>query len=302
MAYKCKVCGFNDVARQGDICDLCSVSQDPYAASMGESTSLAQSNGTTQTMAADSNASINTLGKGKSRKVLLQTTTVPNNSSVVSVDDPVQTSAPVQVYSAGQVPTTQTTQSVSISQVNSSVQKSSHLPLSSGIVKNVNTDAPKRYFIIKLAQALFSGVDFPLDDDVTMFQVFPDYTSTTLNAMGYACDQVVVYGKVNAGAISENNEVEVYGYRDSSNNIVAKRIINKASGTIITPDRTISANIIRGIVLLFFVILIAIAAQAGAEGIIWAVIIVLCLMNLPLVIKINLFIAGAIWSLIKRLR
>lgn len=78
---------------------------------------------------------------------------------------------------------------------------------------------------------MFKGIPYALDNDITMFQVFPDYTGTSLNAMGNACDQVIVYGKLNAGAVSENNDVEVYGHRDADNNIVAKKIVNKASGT-----------------------------------------------------------------------
>ena len=30
MSYKCKICGFNDVAHQGDVCELCAISADPY--------------------------------------------------------------------------------------------------------------------------------------------------------------------------------------------------------------------------------------------------------------------------------
>lgn len=31
MAYKCRICGVNEVDHQGDICELCAISQDPYA-------------------------------------------------------------------------------------------------------------------------------------------------------------------------------------------------------------------------------------------------------------------------------
>ena len=77
----------------------------------------------------------------------------------------------------------------------------------------------------------FKGVPFTLDDDVTMFQVFPDFTGTSLNVLGNACDQVIVYGRLNNGAVSENNDVEVYGRRDSNNNVIAKTIKNTAKST-----------------------------------------------------------------------
>ena len=34
MAYKCRICGSNDVAHPGDVCELCAIGQDPYAAAM----------------------------------------------------------------------------------------------------------------------------------------------------------------------------------------------------------------------------------------------------------------------------
>ena len=37
MAYKCKVCGFNDVEHPNDICELCAISADPYTNSLQQS-------------------------------------------------------------------------------------------------------------------------------------------------------------------------------------------------------------------------------------------------------------------------
>lgn len=34
MAYKCRICGSNEVDYPGDICELCAIGQDPYAAGM----------------------------------------------------------------------------------------------------------------------------------------------------------------------------------------------------------------------------------------------------------------------------
>jgi hypothetical protein len=81
-------------------------------------------------------------------------------------------------------------------------------------------------FLFKLAKSLFSGIPYTLDNDLTTFQVFPDYSGKTVTASGNACDQVIVYGKVAAGVISENNSVEVYGKRDSNNNIISDKIKN----------------------------------------------------------------------------
>ena len=32
MAYKCPICGSNEVENPGDVCELCAIAQDPYAA------------------------------------------------------------------------------------------------------------------------------------------------------------------------------------------------------------------------------------------------------------------------------
>lgn len=140
-----------------------------------------------------------------------------------------------------------------------------------------------------------------MDDDVTMFQVFPDFLGTSLNALGNACDQVIVYGKLNNDAVSENNDVEVYGRRDSNNNIIAKTIKNKASGTTITPARTIGQGVVWFITAIVVALLAMMISGLGVEGIIWTVIIILCLTNLPKALKIFGVIIGALFSLIKRL-
>lgn len=148
---------------------------------------------------------------------------------------------------------------------------------------------------------MFTGIPFSLDNDVTMFQVFPDFSGTSLNALGNACDQVIVYGKLNNGAVSENNDVEVYGRRDANNNVIAKTIKNKASGTTITPARTIGQGAVWCITAIIIALLAGIVSGLGVEGIIWAVVIILCLTNLPRVVKIIGVVFGALFSLIKRI-
>lgn len=140
-----------------------------------------------------------------------------------------------------------------------------------------------------------------MDDDVTMFQVFPDFSGTSLNTLGNTCDQVIVYGKLNNGAVSENNDVEVYGRRDANNNIIAKTIKNKASGTTITPIRTIGQGVVWLITAIVIALIGLMIAGLGVEGVIWTVVIVLCLTNFPKVLKIFGVIFGALLSLIKRL-
>lgn len=307
MAYKCSVCGTNDVANPGDVCELCAIGQDPYATAMqgGYPTG-----GTTQGMFQKS-APINVQNDtdtyvpgrgGRSRKVLLGggapvANTDPYGNSIV----PASEDDSVQVYQAGQVPVNTASskpQALVGSNASNATQSDNQAgPLCSGITKNISVDTQKKSALLRLFRTLFQGIPFTLDNDITMFQVFPDYTGTALNSMGYACDQVIVYGKLNAGAVAENNDVEVYGHRDSSNTIVAKKIVNKASGTTVKPDRVIPVPVVWAITILVFALMAWFIASYGVVGIVWAVILVLCLTNLPLVFKIALGIFGVVFSI-----
>lgn len=313
MSYKCRICGSNDVENPGDVCELCAIGQDPYAAAMG----FAQTpgSGSDAALQADRQGgngymeASGTMAKGKSRKILIGGGTSLSNRDPYGNNIAVQEDAEpqVQVYHAGQAPVQQgqSAQTVATAAKGGkplaavSAGKSKE-PVTTGITKNISTDTQQRPFLQKLFQSFFSGIPFTLDDDVTMFQVFPDYTGTALNAMGNACDQVVVYGKVNNGSIAENNEVEVYGHRDSHNNVIAAKIKNKASGTTVTPDRVISAAVIRVLVFAVLALIAAAGLGLGATGLVWAIVLILCLTNLPTVLKILGVLFGAVFSIFKK--
>lgn len=177
--------------------------------------------------------------------------------------------------------------------------------LCTGITKNVANSTQQRGFLVKLADAVFRGIPFTADPDILTFQVFPDYSGTTLTASGTACDQVIVYGKVNAGVVSENNHVRVYGHRDSSNQIVADKIVNTASGMIIVPQNVVSALVVRLAVLAVLLVLAGLFAYIGIPGLALIVVIIICLTNLPLVGKLLLTILcgvfGAIGAIFRRI-
>ncbi|MGN1377876.1 MAG: DUF5336 domain-containing protein [Dorea sp.] len=301
MACKCRICGVNDVEHEGDVCELCAIGQDPYASAM-------QSN-STRKIVLDYAEPLNEkesgygTGSGRTRKVLLGgggslVNTDPYGNSIVP-----ETDDPVQVYQAGQVPVSsqgQTTVDPGNTKTGGAhagkAASKGNQPICSGITKNISVDTQKKSFIGKWFRALFSGIPISLDDDITMFQVFPDYSGSALNALGNACDQVIVYGKVNSGAVAENNDVEIYGYRDSNNNVIAKMIKNKASGTTIRPDRTIPAAVAWVITLIVFGLLFCISTAFGTGGIVWAVIIVLCLTGLPFILKILAVLFGIFFT------
>lgn len=235
MAYMCKICGTNEVNNPGDVCELCALGADPYAAGFGAAP-VPQSTGSDSAQPASTGYAPK---PGRSRKVLLGGGNAIANTDPYGNDMTVpQPDAPVQVYAPGQLPpqpaVIQTPQKVSVGKALRGQ------PITTGIIKNLVIEKQERSFISRWFTTLFTGTPYLMDDEITMFQIFPDYSGTSLNASGNACDQVVVYGKLNHGAVNENNEVEVYGRRDLRNNIVAKTIRNKASGTVCSPRRTIS--------------------------------------------------------------
>jgi hypothetical protein len=123
-------------------------------------------------------------------------------------------------------------------------------PITSGITKNVYTDVIKRGFLFKWFRSVFTTIPFTLDNDVTTVQIFPDYSGQTLNQSGNVCDQVIIYGQVPIGFISENNSVEVFGTRDSKHRIIAKTVKNTASGAVIKAHWSLGHGIVKLITLL----------------------------------------------------
>lgn len=300
MPYKCRICGVNEVDNQGDICELCAIGQDPYAQSQIISHGLkAASQPNINNNQCNSSSYVPKIRAN--RKVLLNGGASLANQDPYGNDMTAADPQPsVRVYSAGQAPQS-SQQSTVVDSSAPVIEVSENQPITTGITKNISVDNRKKSILAKWFRALFTGIPFTLDDDVTMFQVFPDFSGTALNALGNACDQVIVYGKLNSGAVSENNDIEVYGRRDSNNNIIAKMIKNKASGTTITPVRTID----QGGVWFITAIIVALSAMMisglGVEGIIWTAAIIFCLTNFSKALKMFGIIFGALFSLIKRL-
>lgn len=303
MAYYCRICGANEVDEQGGICELCAIGQDPYATTMSYSGGSSSGSKRPRVVSAveDNNQSAYVPENKNKRKMLLGGDELANRDPYGN-DMTVRNSGNVQVYHAGQMPDSATVYGSGNSAPAAPVTKpTGNQPLCSGITKNIVTDNQEQSFFSKLFRSIFTGVPFTTDNEVTMFQVFPDYTGSALTASGTACDQVIVYGKVNHGAISENNEVEVFGRRDSHNYIVAKAIRNKATGTTVSPTGAVNAWVIRIAVLFLLLTVIGILGEIGIGGILCIGLIVLALFNLPLVFKIIGGLLKGIWNLIKSL-
>ncbi len=297
MAYKCRSCGANDVENPGDLCELCMTCQDPYLAEISKN----KNTGKIKIPVAPS-AKTAPVRKGSSRKILLgggdqgSVKKPEADQATIQSDGP----PPVMILAPGQVINpTGTVGGSTVTQQNN-VVGNIPLPLSVGITKNITVDKQEKSFLWKWFRALFTGVPFTLGNEVILFQVFPDFSGSAVNAMGNACDQVIVYGKINVGVISENNDVEVFGRRDSNNNVIAKKIRNKGSGTTISPKHTISTGMVWMITLMFLAFAIFLGLALGIEGIIWVVVMILLLTNLPTVLKILAFMMGIIFSFMKR--
>lgn len=303
MGYKCRVCGVNDVHNQGDVCELCAIGQDPYAVNItgadGEMIQSYQNN-----IVNENNSHISSYAPKHSmnRKVLLNggsalSSTDAYRNDISEISSNQQT---VHVYSAGQVPQVSQQFNTVARPEPMRIHNPSSMPICSGITKNIMVDNQKRSVLFKWFRALFTRIPFTMDDDVTMFQVFPDYSGTSLNTLGNACDQVIVYGRLNSGAISENNDVEIFGCRDTSNNVIAKTIRNKASGTTIVPTRALGTGIVWLITTIAAVAIVMAVMGLGVVGIIWIAVLVLCLTNIPKVLKIVGVLLGAIFSILKK--
>lgn len=298
MTYKCIVCGLNEVRKQGGTCELCAIGEDPYAASIRRMRSVASESVPEVTVYDDGD----TAKKEKRQTNLMSRVNSARdidsrNNAIINPPNtsplPVQRSVGVVRTVSESIPSTVTTQS----EVSSLPQ-----PICHGIVRNIMVDTQERRLFSRWVRTLFFGVPYTMDDTATMFQVFPDYTGTSLNAQGTVCDQIIVYGRLATGAVCENNEVEIYGKRDKNNIIVVKRIRNVASGTIIEPQRVVGTGAVWVITAIVLAFIIGLAISLGVTGMVWLLVLLFCLTHLSLVFKILGGIFGVLFTIFFRRR
>lgn len=270
MAYKCRICGSNEVEHPDDICELCAIGPDPYA--------IGNAGKKEQDFFGQKDVFIS-----EKEKTVLIGRKGGDDLTETAITAGERSEPPAQVHASGQAigniakdlpPATRTPNGAA------------NLPITAGIVKNIVVDTQRRSSWEKVFRALFQGIPYAMDDTATMFQVFPGFTGTALNAQGNACDQVIVYGRLAAGTICENNNVEVYGKRDKNNIVIAKRVRNVASGTTITPQRVIDAGFFWILAAVILAMIAGIVLSYGTVGLVWAIVLVLCFTNMPLVFRI----------------
>lgn len=238
MANYCRNCNTVEVDDVGDLCANCALMSDPYQ-TQNTPYRPGGGQGGRRVLVNPKTEPEQQKPLQNKRRVMLQPEQEEDSSYDANYKKPRYTSSrnvtppdyQTPDYSGGQSKV-QTMQSKPSKQA---TVKSGTAPLSEGIIKNVISNRQPRSFLQKYFDTVFNQIPYAQDDEVTTFQVYPDLTGMTKTVLGHDCDQVIMYGKLSHGMASENNTVEVYGRRDKHNNIIASKLVNTASGTIIKP-------------------------------------------------------------------
>lgn len=254
MPHYCRLCQINEVENPGDICELC-------ALTAGVPSHASSSDASQQTVSS---------GTPARRKVL-----IPGKNTANGGKDAIQTrpanpvsSAPASVQSQNPVPgiynaTTAASAANTVSSAananvtNTHNQNMNADAITAGITKNIISDVDTRGFFSQWWDSLIYGWPYPKVQQMLIFQVYPDFSGSALNAQGNACDQVVVYGTFMNGSVNENNDVEIYGRRDMDNRIICDYLINKASGVVIRPKGVVGAGVVRTVTVIVVILIVA---------------------------------------------
>lgn len=217
MSFKCKICGNNEVRNEGDMCPSCSWKIKAYLDDQ-----------------AKAEADIPGYAEKVASPVHLDDGSVLVSPQPKGENVPVRTETAVESTPIEELPDYHPT---NYTDVTISPEKGI---VSSGIIKNVEVKSVKRNVWSKWLRALFFGEPVTTGDETTYFQVFQDKDGLVRNAYGRECDQVMIYGRLKGGTVSEGNSVEVYGHRCRNHCIKAKKLVNASSGTVIKPSFRLS--------------------------------------------------------------
>lgn len=289
MAYKCRICGSSDVNHPGDVCELCALNDDSYGSMGWQQPMSASSRQRNSQNGSDPYQSVYIPESSSTGQASGNDEYFPQNTNTYGGQiDPQNSRTSVPVFRPGQaerILANHYSNNYPDYPQSTDEPTSGRIPVTQGIVRNINMDNQKRSGFIKWMRSLFLGTPFTWDDEITMFQVFPDFSGTVLNRQGNAADQVVMYGHLNRGMISENNEVEIYGRRDVRNNIIAHTVVNRSTGARIIPRHSLSATVIRVITLLVMALLALGLFNVDSTTATIVILAVLVVMNYRLVIR-----------------
>jgi hypothetical protein len=249
MTIKCAACGVNDVDIRGDICELCDIVHDPYITEQFNS----QMNDNLILISQELPPQLSPSSQSSSAT---QSSYQPHTSPLPQT--PSATPIPVLITDSPLV-TPEHSNALPVTPAMSSVSNTPNIqgqPITAGIAMNVNTNVLRRSIISKWARAVIFGEPINAGNDVIAFQVFPDHSGTSLNNLGNLCDQVMYYGELTGGTVSNYNDVEVYGRRSSRGHIIATSIRNVSSGSEISAYNILSITASRLIAALLFAVII----------------------------------------------
>lgn len=313
MSFRCVVCKINDVRSEGGVCSSCNSAADPFAVAAGVSPEEVNPR-PAQDAGLSSPRRVLDDRTDDARVMRATPRVILDGSSDGAIDSGINKLSPgvvaimngVASSSAGSLQCAASsnpamsvaqTQSLSTNSTGSSGYSSASGGSSiyvKGIAKNVVQDTDRRGVVYRWFRSLFKGSNFALDPDITEFQLYPDFSGQTINSSGTLADQVVIYGKIKFGMISENNDVEVFGHRDADGNIVAESVKNVATGAVAKPAMVLS----RGVVVVSTLVLVALMVAAlvcwGPGFYLSLACLILFIVFLPLIIKFFVWLLALI--------
>lgn len=119
------------------------------------------------------------------------------------------------------------------------------------IVSSMSTDINRMDNKIRLFISFINGMPYSKNGEFTVFQICEvDSAGRPIKNKAHS---IKVFGKITSGQLQTNNEVQVIGYRDKNNIIVAKKIINLNSNVIINTIGSIDLRPIRSVVIVLLI-------------------------------------------------
>lgn len=159
-----------------------------------------------------------------------------------------------------------------------------------GLATNIVQDRDRRGLVWRWFRSMFSNASFSFDKDITQFQIVPiTVSNSSPHSLTSSREQVVLYGKIGFGLISDCNKVEVYGKRDKRGYIVPRQIKNLTTGTTVKPTMTLSRAAIWTITLSVIGIIGSILATVGPGFFINLGLLIIFILFLPFIVKCLVF-------------
>lgn len=204
MSYKCSKCNKSYVDNQGDLCDNC-LTLTRQQTTLNSSNSQSNSSNRRKVLI---NPNINVSQIGPTNNTPVPTS--QNNPSIAQV-------APKQSPSNPTNPTPYT-----------SVPVPKYIQ---GTVKNLRSEHLRESFFRRWGRTLFLGVPYFKYNEIQTFQLFSTNNASTANPNLHSCYEIIIYGQIKRGFITDNNTVQVWGSKRSNNSVYARKIINVTSNT-----------------------------------------------------------------------